>query len=75
MGSQRADRTYCNVLKLVHIDEDDYSIEIQFEITLKWKENRATYQNLKNTDSLNALTEIDHEQLWLPEVIYENTDQ
>ena len=64
-----------NVLKLVHIDEDDYSIEIQFEITMKWKENRATYQNLKNTDSLNALTEIDHEQLWLPEVIYENTDQ
>ena len=42
---------------------------------MKWKENRATYHNLKNTDSLNALTEIDHEKLWLPEVIYENTDQ
>ena len=64
-----------NVLKLVDIDEDDYSIEIQFEITMKWKENRATYHNIKQRDSLNALTDIDFTQLWLPEVIYENTDQ
>ena len=64
-----------NVLKLVDIDEDDYSIEIQFEITMMWKENRVTYQNLKTRDSLNALKETDYENLWLPKVIYENTDQ
>ena len=64
-----------NLLKLVDINEDDYSIEIQFGITLKWRENRATYQNLKSTDNLNALTQQDIAQLWLPEVIYENTDQ
>ena len=64
-----------NVLKLVDINEDDYSIEIQFEITMRWKENRATYQNLKQRDSLNALTQNDFESLWLPKVIYENTDQ
>ena len=57
------------------IDEDDYSIEIQFEITMKWKENRATYHNLKNMDSLNALTQTNFESLWLPKVIFENTDQ
>ena len=64
-----------HVLKLVKIDEDGYSIEIQFEITMGWKENRVTYQNLKQRDSLNALRQTDYEQLWLPEVIYENTDQ
>ena len=64
-----------NLLKLVDIDEDDYSIEIQFEITMKWTENRATYHNLKNKDSLNALPKTDYERLWLPKVIYENTDQ
>ena len=36
-----------DVLRLVDIDENDYSIKIQFEIKLIWKENRATYQNLK----------------------------
>ena len=64
-----------DVLKLVDIDEEDYSIEIQFEISLKWKEKRATYQNLKKSDSLNTLSKKNINNLWLPQVIYENTDQ
>ena len=64
-----------DVLKLVDIDEEDYSIEIQFEINMKWSENRVTYNNLKAKDSLNALMQNDIEKLWLPKVIYENTDQ
>ena len=64
-----------DVLKLVDIDEDDYSIEIQFEIRMKWKENRAIYHNLKEKESLNGLQKKDFEKLWLPEIIYENTDQ
>ena len=63
------------LLRLVDINEADYSIEIQFEICLLWKDNRATFHNLKLSDSLNALTQEDIEQLWLPKVIYENTDQ
>ena len=55
-----------DVLKLVDIDEDDYSIEIQFEISMKWKENRAIYHNLKEQDSLNGLQWKDFHNLWLP---------
>ena len=62
-------------MKLVDIDEEDYSIEIQFSIKLEWFENRATYQNLKKKRSLNALTQKDIDLLWLPKVIYQNTDQ
>ena len=64
-----------DVLKIVDIDEEDNSIEIQLEITLKWTENRATYYNLKQDPVLNALPQKDISKLWLPEVIYENTDQ
>ena len=64
-----------DILKVVDIDEEDYSIEVQFSITLDWFENRATYQNLKKKRSLNALTQEDIQLLWLPKVIYENTDQ
>ena len=67
--------TSIDIFKLVDINEEDYSIEIQFQITMVWRENRATYQNLKAVDSLNALTQNDIEKLWLPKVIYENTDQ
>ena len=60
---------------LVGIDEEDYSVEIQFSIALRWIENRATYLNLKRDWSVNALTLSDIKSLWLPKVIYENTDQ
>ena len=64
-----------DILKLVDIKEEDYSIETQFQITLIWNENRAMYHNLKHEKTLNALTRKDIMRLWLPEVIYENTDQ
>ena len=63
------------LLKVVSIEEEDHSIELQFEITLQWKENRATYQNLNTDMYLNALSEKDFNKLWLPLVIYANTDQ
>ena len=64
-----------DLLRLVDINEEDYSIEIQFEISIEWKEKRAIFHNLKRRDSLNALPRKDIEMLWLPEVVYENTDQ
>ena len=67
--------TSIDIFKLVDINEEDYSIEIQLQISMVWRENRVTYQNLKANDSLNALTQEDIQRLWLPKVIYENTDQ
>ena len=64
-----------DILKVVDVDEEGYSIKIQFSIFLKWVENRATYQNLKKNRFLNALTQNEIELLWLPKVIFENTDQ
>ena len=64
-----------SILRVVDIKEEDYSIAIQFSITLKWRENRAKYHNLKHQKDLNALTQHEISTLWLPKVIYENTDQ
>ena len=63
------------LLRLVDINEEDHSIDIQFDISLLWKDKRLTFFNLKLSDSLNVLTEEDINKLWLPKVIYENTDQ
>ena len=63
------------ILKVVDIDEENSFVEIQFRITLKWKETRASYYNLKKHAILNILSEKNLEQLWLPELVYENTDQ
>ena len=63
------------LMKVVDIDEVDHSIQLQFHISLQWSENRAKYLNLKEETSLNALTNDDIQKLWLPLVIYYNTDQ
>ena len=63
------------LLKVVAILEEDHGIELQFQITLEWKENRATYHNLKKKSYLNALSMDDINRLWLPLVVYTNTDQ
>ena len=63
------------VYKVVSIQEEDHSIELQFQITLQWKEIRAIYHNLKRVFYLNALSIDDINKLWLPLVIYTNTDQ
>ena len=64
------------LMKVVEIEETDHSIHLQFQISLQWKENRVTYQNLKWDPTLNALSAPDIEQkIWLPVVVYDNTDQ
>ena len=61
--------------KVVEIEEVDHSIHLQFQINMQWKENRVKYQNLKDEVSLNALSERDIKDLWLPRIVYANTDQ
>ena len=63
------------LMKVVEIEEADHSIHLQFQITLMWMENRVTYQNLKEQSSLNALTLEDIKAIWLPLIVYDNTDQ
>ena len=59
------------------IDEVDNTIDLKFEIKLEWRDDRLTYNNLKNQDAqyLNLLKEEDVQKIWLPLVVYENTAQ
>ena len=54
---------------------NENTIDLQFEIILNWKDYRISYSNLKNESFLNALTKENIESIWLPLVVYENTNQ
>ena len=65
-----------DLMRVVEIKEIFHSIRLQFRLTLQWRENnRVFYQNLKRETLLNSLTENDMMRLWLPPIVYENTDQ
>ena len=61
--------------KVIAIVEMEHSIQLKFQISLDWKETRATYHNLKHESFQNALPMEDIERIWLPLVIYTNTEQ
>ena len=63
------------LLNIMSINEVDNSIDLQFEIILEWKDYRINYSNLKDQPYLNTLTDEDIEKVWLPLLIYDNTDQ
>ena len=63
------------LLKVVAIVEIENKIDFQFTVVMQWKENRAKFNNLKQDTSLNALTDEEIYSLWLPKIIYDNTDQ
>ena len=56
------------------MEEEHHAIKLQFKITLEWRDNRVTFNNLKKKTSLNALVKKDYDKLWLPLVTYVNTD-
>merc|ERR1712020_757305 len=63
------------LLKMMGIDEDEDTIDLQFEIMLEWLDYRLSFNNLKEQTYLNALTEEDKKSIWLPIVVFDNTDQ
>ena len=63
------------LLKMMGINQRENSIDLQFEVILEWKDLRITYNNLKKDPFLNHLTEADKNSIWLPILIYANTDQ
>ena len=64
-----------DILKMVSIEEITHSTNIQFQVTLEWQDDRMFFHNLKEKSSLNKIEDSDIGELWLPVVIYENTDQ
>ena len=64
-----------SIHRVISIEEEHHWIKLQLEISLKWKDYRLTYYNLKPDLYLNTLSSEEMKRLWLPIVIYTNTEQ
>ena len=64
-----------DILKMVSIEEINHSTNIQFQVSLEWQDDRMLFHNLKERSSLNKIEDSAIGELWLPVVIFENTDQ
>ena len=62
-------------MKYTDIDEVDHTIDFQFEIILEWNDRHLSFNNLKEEEYLNSLTDDEIQSIWLPLLVYDNTDQ
>ena len=59
---------------VLEIAEFSHTIDLKFGITLEWFENRVEYHNLKTKVALNVLSDREVGMLWIPYIIFRNTD-
>ena len=69
------DKVSMRLLRIVDIDEVDHTIDFQFEIILEWKDHHLSFNNLKEEQYLNSMTDDEIQSIWLPLLVYDNTDQ
>ena len=61
-------------MKVLSISEVHHTISFKYQILLEWFENRAKFYNLKQNEALNILSSQEMEYIWIPYIIFQNTD-
>ena len=57
------------------IMEIDMTFETKFMLILEWKDRRLTYYNLKEQKEANIVSMKDREKMWIPPLLFNNTNQ
>ena len=61
------------ILSLPNIDTIGLKYTVDFYLNLRWADGRLNFQNLNNRTSLNQLTYLERESLWVPTLVFINS--
>ena len=64
-----------DILELLKFIEVDLEYILKFKLKLEWYDYRLTYWNLKTRRSANRLSEEEFDRLWMPYLIFKNTEK
>ena len=51
------------------------AIELGSRMTLRWRDSRVRFRNLKRETYLNTVTPEDAAKIWYPQVVFYNTEE
>ena len=57
------------------IQEVSQHIKLKFRLSLKWKDARVSFYNIKAEESLNSLSYEEQLSLWTPSIVFWNTEK
>ena len=64
-----------NLESLENIEEVKMTFSVKFNLEAEWFENRLDWMNLKNNNNLNILGKEIINRLWVPSIIFKNTEK
>ena len=62
------------IYSLLKFIEVDLQYVLKFKIRMEWYDYRLTYWNLKQRRSANAFSQDDTSKLWMPSLVFQNTE-
>jgi len=62
------------VKKIFKIEEVNHVFSIKFRLLMEWYDHRLSYYNLKLQRSSNSLSEEEVKKIWIPYVVFENSE-
>jgi hypothetical protein len=63
------------LLKILEIGEVEMLLRTQFALSLEWFDSRIRFHNLHGDQGLNKLMDEDKQRIWIPSMIFDNTDE
>ena len=63
-----------DIISILDIDEISSIFQVQFFLHFTWYDSRLMYYNLKNDTGLNTLSPEEKQQLWIPVLVFDNTE-
>ena len=57
------------------INEVDGTFQVQYILSLSWYDSRLSFKNLKAELNSNTLNLNEKESVWIPKIIFANTDK
>ena len=63
-----------DLISIIDIDEIASIFQVQFTLHFSWFDSRLTFDNLKNDTGLNALSPREKDTIWIPELVFTNTE-
>ena len=62
------------IFAIEQVMEIDMRFKTKFSLSMEWKDNRLTYYNLKNGFNSNLIAMKDRSNLWIPPIVFNNTE-
>ena len=60
---------------ILDIDEVEHAFKVKFKLVLSWYDSRLVYHNLKTSRVANSPAIKEVEKLWIPKIIFDNTEK